>query len=116
MKQTSSREDRQLNRLLFPAYHGEMKMLVYIAMAVAYWTFAVACVAILAPETSRDWKDVAFVIGLAVFWPVAATLVIPALVYQAAVASTSRIRADLKNRGVLREFEGWLRERKKDEE
>jgi hypothetical protein len=54
-------------------------------------------------------------IGLAVFWPVAAVAIVPVLVYQSVVAGTARIRADLKNRGVLREFETWLREHKKSE-
>jgi hypothetical protein len=48
---------------------------------------------------------------MAVFWPITAAIVVPALIYQALVASASRIRIDLKNRGILREFEDWLKTR-----
>ena len=83
-----------------------------ILVAVVWWTFAVALVALISTHFYiTDRKDVALTIGLSVFWPVTATLALPAIVYQAAVASTSRIRIDLRNRGVLREFETWLRER-----
>lgn len=86
-------------------------MLVNIALAVGYWTFAVACVSILAPETSRDWKSLSATIGIAAAWPLFAVAMLFYLPYQATVASTSRIRIDLDNRKLLREFEGWLRER-----
>ena len=83
-----------------------------ILVAVVWWTFAVALVALISTHFDiTDRKDVALTIGLSVFWPVTATLALPAIVYQAAVASTSRICIDLRNRGVLREFETWLRER-----
>lgn len=85
---------------------------VLILAAIVWWTFAVAVVALVASHSDiTDLKDVAFAVGLSVFWPVTAALVLPALIYQAAVASTRRIRVDLQNRGVLREFEDWLRER-----
>lgn len=85
---------------------------VLILAAIVWWTFAVALVALIASVSEvTDMKDVAFLIGLSVFWPLTATLALPAIAYSAAVASTQRIRADLRNRGVLREFETWLRER-----
>lgn len=85
---------------------------VLILAAIVWWTFAVALVALIASHSDiTDMKDIALTICLSVFWPVTATLALPAIVYQAAVASTSRIRIDLRNRGVLREFETWLRER-----
>ena len=84
---------------------------VLILAAVVWWTFAVALVALITSNSnSADLKDVAITIGLSVFWPVTATLALPAIIYQAVVASTRRIRIDLRNRGVLREFETWLRE------
>lgn len=85
---------------------------VLILAAVVWWTFAIAVVALVASHSDiTDLKDVAFSVGLAVFWPVTATLILPMIVYQAVAASSSRIRVDLKNRGVLNEFEDWLRER-----
>lgn len=83
-----------------------------ILTAIVWWTFAVALVAIIASNSDiTDMKDVALTICLSVFWPVTATLALPAIAYSAAVAGTQRIRIDLRNRGVLREFETWLRER-----
>ena len=85
---------------------------VLILAAVVWWTFAVAVVALVASHSDiTDLKDVAFSVGLAVFWPVTAALILPMIVYQAVEASSSRIRVDLKNRGVLNEFEDWLWER-----
>lgn len=83
-----------------------------ILVAVVWWTFAVTLVALIDSHSDiTDKKGVALTIGLSVFWPVTATLALPAIIYLAAVAGTQRIRADLRNRGVLREFETWLRER-----
>jgi hypothetical protein len=87
-------------------------MELLVLAAIVWWTFAVAVLAIVvAASDITTNKDVAFVVGLSVFWPVTASLAIPALIYQAAVAGTQRIRIDLRNRGVLREFEDWLRNR-----
>jgi hypothetical protein len=83
-----------------------------IVSAVAWWTFAVVVLMIIANSSDiADAKSLAFAIGFAVFWPLTAVIVVPALIYQALVAGTTRIRADLKNRGILREFEDWLKTR-----
>lgn len=79
---------------------------------VAWWTFAVIVWVMLIQETGQDLKYRALVICMAVFWPIVAVGVIPALVYQSCVASTARIRADLKNRGIMKEFDQWVRDRK----
>lgn len=85
---------------------------VLILAAIVWWTFAVALVALIASRSDiTDMTDVAFTIGLSVFWPVTATLALPVIAYSATVAGTQRIRIDLRNRGVMREFETWLRER-----
>jgi hypothetical protein len=88
----------------------------WILLAIAvWWTFAVIVWVMIMLDIGRDTKDWLMAIGLAVFWPAVAIGIVPVLVYQSVVASTSRIRADLDNRGVLREFEAWLREHKKPE-
>jgi hypothetical protein len=88
----------------------------WILLAIAvWWTFAVIVWVMIMQDIGRDTKDWLMAIGLAVFWPAVAVGIVPVLVYQSVVASTSRIRADLDNRGVLREFEAWLREHKKPE-
>jgi hypothetical protein len=88
----------------------------WILFAVAvWWTITVVFMMVLTNETSIDGPySFAIAIGLIVFWPITAVLAIPALLYQAAVASTSRMRIDLNNRGLLREFEKWLADNKKD--
>lgn len=86
----------------------------WILLAIAvWWTFAVIVWVMIMHDCGRDIKDQLIAIGLAVFWPVVAIGIVPVLVYQSIVASTSRIRADLDNRGILREFETWLAERDK---
>jgi hypothetical protein len=87
-------------------------MNVYILLAAAiWWTFAVVLWVELINDCGRDIKDRAVVIGLAVFWPAVAIGVIPALIYQSCVASTAKLRADLRNRKLLGEFEDWLKQR-----
>lgn len=89
-----------------------MEML--IVAAVVWWTFAVVAIMLIVLQSDvRDLKDVAFAIGLSVFWPLTAAFILPVVIYQASVSSASRIRADLRNRGVLREFDNWMRERNK---
>jgi hypothetical protein len=87
-------------------------MFTVIAGVAVWWTFAVVTVvlAVTADEISSS-RDFGIVLGLCVLWPISAVLFVPAILYQAAVASTRRIRIDLNNRGVLRDFEQWLRER-----
>jgi len=87
-------------------------MNVFILLAaVIWWTFAVVIWVQLIQDSCRDTKDRLLCVGLAVFWPAVAIGVVPALIYQSYVASTARIRADLRNRKLLGEFEDWLKQR-----
>lgn len=84
-------------------------MEIYIVVAVVlYWTFAVACVAII--SASNYDNEVWMLIALAALWPALALIAVVALPYRAVVASAKTIRADLRNRKLLREFEQWLRD------
>ena len=88
-----------------------------IMLAVLYWTFAIAVFAIfaalvVAEHSGLGVKDFLLILVVAVFWPFAVIAAIPIYVYQATVASTKRIRTDLHNRKLLREFENWLKNRK----
>lgn len=86
-------------------------MELYITVAaVAYWTFAVVLAALAVNQVNNS-MDMLWVVGIAAIWPLAALFMLIALPYQAAVASTKRIQNDLQNRGLLREFQQWLRER-----
>lgn len=85
-------------------------MLYTILAATFYWTFMVATIAVLANQVNNT-RDAAWIVGIAIIWPVFAVVALVALPYGAVVASSKRIRADLHNRGLLREFETWIRER-----
>jgi hypothetical protein len=84
--------------------------MLLVAVGV-WWTFAVIAWVIIMHDGDRDTKDQMMAIGLAVFWPVVAVGVVPVLLYSSWVSSTARIRADLKNRGIIKEFEQWLKDR-----
>jgi hypothetical protein len=87
-----------------------MNAFILLAAAI-WWTFAVVVWVQLIYDSDRDAKDKALCLGLAVFWPAVAIGVIPALIYQSCVASTARLKADLRNRKLLSEFEDWIRQR-----
>ena len=88
-----------------------MENIIYSIVAAAfYWTFMVATIAVLSHRVDNT-RDVMLVVGIAVTWPLFAIVALVALPYGAAVASTKRIRIDLHNRKLLREFETWIRER-----
>lgn len=79
-----------------------------IVLAVLWWTFAVAAIAqAIAHEGKMHWR----VIGYCMFWPALLPFLGVAVIYDMAVKSTLRLRADLKNRKLLKEFDAYLRER-----
>ena len=92
-----------------------MENIIYAIIAAAfYWTFMVAAIAVLANHVSSA-RDAAWVMGIAILWPLFVLVAMVAIPYGALVSSTKRIRTDLHNRKLLREFETWLREHKKEE-
>lgn len=87
-----------------------MSAAILLAAAI-WWTFAVIVWVQLIYDSGRDAKDKALSLGLAVFWPIVAIGVVPALIYTSYVASADKIRTDLHNRKLLGEFEAWLKQR-----
>lgn len=83
-----------------------------IAGGIAYWTFAVACAAILA-STSNNMKDVVTIIGVSAIWPVLAVGALILGLYRLPFKTAETIRTDLHNRRLMREFYSWLDEREK---
>lgn len=77
-----------------------------IAIAV-WWTFAVACVAIIVAESGRDhfWITVA----VSVFWPITAIVLAVVMLWHVPFRTAKAIRRDIRNRGLSREFEAWLK-------
>ena len=78
-----------------------MNAFILLAAAI-WWTFAVLVWVQLIQDSGRDTKERAMCIGLSVFWPAVAIGVIPALIYASCVASTARLKADLRNRKLLK--------------
>lgn len=90
-----------------------METLIYVlSFAVFYWTFMVAVIAILHDQVNNT-RDMFYVVGVSAIWPILGIVMLVGLPYGAVVASTKRIRADLHNRKLLREFEVWLAARDK---
>lgn len=84
--------------------------MLLLAVAV-WWTFAVVALVIMLQDAGRDIFDRGLIVALAMFWPICGIALLPVLLYQGLVASTKRIRSDLHNRGVLAEFEDWLKQK-----
>jgi len=79
-----------------------------IVLAVLWWTFAVAAIAqAIGHEGKMHWR----VLGYCLFWPILVPVIGVALIYDMAVKSSLRLRADLKNRTLLNEFDAYMRER-----
>ena len=90
-----------------------METWLILTLAV-WWAFAVVTLALLIQDVSRNAEDRIMVVTIAAAWPL---FLIPALIYgtyQMLVASKARILMDLKNRGVLAEFEEWLEQRNEE--
>jgi len=80
-----------------------------IVLAILWWTFAVSALAIAAShEGTMHWR----VIGYALFWPMPLPVIAVFLTYDMTVKSTKRLRADLQNRKLLREFDAYMRKKK----
>lgn len=80
-----------------------------IVAIITYWTFAVACAAVLA-STADDVRGVVWCVGASAVWPLLAVIAIVGVPYLAIVTSAERIRTDLHNRKLLRKFDQWLKE------
>ena len=85
--------------------------MVYIVVGI-WWSLVVVMASLGMQNVDRDIMEKVKVIVVAITWPV---YVIPVLVYfayDALVDSGLRIRHDLQNRGLLREFEEWYAAKK----
>lgn len=88
--------------------------MLMIALAVVWWTIAVVMLSwALFKFEPEDPKALAYALCLSVLWPLTLVVIVPMIIYDTLVLSTKRIRNDLKNRGILRQFEAWLEERNK---
>lgn len=91
-----------------------MSDVVIIAALIVWWSFAVVLwVHLVFGAWINGKKDLAISIGMVAVWPLIAVIAIPVIAYEAVVASTARIKVDLKNRSLMREFEQWLHEKQR---
>ena len=86
------------------------------SLAILTWSVGLATIlsVLIVGVVGDNVERKAETIGLAVVWPI---LILPALVvslYRVPVKTAKTIRQDLHNKGLLREFEAFLKERKKE--
>ena len=81
----------------------------FIFAAVIWWTFAVMVFAFMTYE--RHGRNEA--LSSAVFWPFFVAISLPVMLWRIPFKTVKAIRSDLKNKGLLREFNAWV-EAKKD--
>lgn len=81
-----------------------------IFMAFYTWAIFALCVfaLIVGKYEEAAWKELA----LSLVWPTLIPLGMIYFPYIACVKSVKRLRQDLKNRGVLKEFDAWYDENK----
>lgn len=89
---------------------SDMQLYYAIGGAVIWWTIAVICIGAV-HNVCDGIRDFLLVIPAALLWPVALPFLAVALIYIITVKSTGRIRVDLRNQGILREFNAWMKER-----
>ena len=85
-----------------------MEIYMHIGIAV-WWSMAVVILG-----TFRDSEGAADVIAAAIFWPIFAIMGLPVLLWRIPFKTVRTIRADLRNRRILREFESWVDENHPD--
>jgi len=82
----------------------------FIASVLIWWMFAIPILGVLLADKSASTIES---VALAVFWPLLLAPVAVVLTYGMFVKAPGKIRADIRNRGLIREFECFLEERKK---
>lgn len=89
-----------------------MSNAIILGVAI-WWTFAVVSITAWAQMLREGSpRDFAKVCMLSVFWPLTVIFASIIAVYRIPVASAKTLRADLRNRKLLREFERWVHDRK----
>lgn len=86
--------------------------MLYLILGMAYWTVVISFFAVIVGAALTDRTDathLAMAFAMSLFWPLTTLLGSIATVYGIFVKSGSRIRADLRNRKLLREFDEWVR-------
>jgi len=79
-----------------------------------WWTGAVVlCMSVLS-EFSSTKKEVLLMASFCILWPLFTPFAAISLLYDMCVSSAKRIRIDIENRGIMKEFEEFIKQRNKD--
>lgn len=76
---------------------------------IVWWTFAVIFFVGLNYEGGKPKENVT----IAIFWPVIVIAMLPYMLSKIVFESTEDIRQNIRNRGLEKEFEEWLKTKKK---
>ena len=87
-----------------------MNELLLLALAI-WWSLVVVIFALGIQDVGRDPMDKLIVMCVALCWPIIVPFGLLAVAYHACVGSVAQIKADLKNRRILAEFEEWHRDK-----
>ncbi|MDH5797831.1 MAG: hypothetical protein OEZ19_04640 [Paracoccaceae bacterium] len=86
---------------------------VWIHAAIAvWWSFA----AVFFVVSMKGHDSPSECLALAIFWPVFAMLYVVVMLIKIPFRTAREIRAALRARNLLREFEAWLRDREAEKE
>lgn len=89
-----------------------MSDMLIVVFAVLYWTFAVIVLNFIRDEQKDPlW----FGIGVAIMWPALIPVMAVALPYRAVVRSAKTIKADLRNKKLLAEFDAFMKAREEND-
>ena len=91
-----------------------MTDILVMASIAAWWGVAVVIFAILLGEIG-DVISASEVVAVAVFWPGFAVMGLIVVLWRVPFKTTRAIRIDLKNRGLMNEFDEFMAARKKRE-
>jgi hypothetical protein len=82
-------------------------------VAMLWWTIAVVLImSFIMSDLRSSNKDTVLAFALCLSWPFFLPFGTVWLLYSFFVKSTKQLRNDIENRGLLREFEEFLKERK----
>ena len=91
-----------------------MITLLEVVLLLIWWSVAAPLTGFIMGRFDVDeYGVIAFmmVIAATILWPVSVVIGAVIIIYRIPMATARTIRIDLRNRGLLREFDAWLRER-----
>ena len=87
-----------------------MEVLIFISPVFWFFGFVIIMTALYDSENLHPCDF--GVIAVAVFWPIVAVVGLFVILWDIPFSSAKKIRADLRNRGLLEEFNQWVKDKK----